>query len=83
MTRSFRYACRGALGFTLVSLARGADGSSGENFPRALSDYGDAASVGIWNVIHARAVAEPFNLVATLIFLLAVIHTFFAPKLLH
>jgi len=87
MTRSFRYACRGALGLALVSLLRaaegGPEGSRTEDFPRALSDYGDAASAGIWNVIHARAIAEPFNVVATLIFLLAVIHTFFAPKLLH
>ncbi len=34
-------------------------------------------------MIKARAAAEPFNVVATVIFALAVLHTFFAPKILH
>ena len=83
MIRLFRCAWRGGLGLALVSPVCAASAGQVENFPRALSDYGDAGSVGIWNVIHARAVAEPFNVVATVIFLLAVIHTFFAPKFLH
>lgn len=54
-----------------------------EDFPRALSDYGDASSQAIWPMLQGRVTAEPFNAVATLIFLLAVIHTFFAPKFLR
>ena len=52
-----------------------------EAFPRELSTYADFADGGVWAVIKARAAAEPFNVVATGIFILAVLHTFFAPKL--
>jgi len=54
-----------------------------EVFPRELSTYTDPAASGVWAVIKTRAAAEPFNVVATAIFVLAVVHTFFAPKLLH
>jgi hypothetical protein len=51
-------------------------------FPRPLESYGDAGSVDVWSVLFTRAFAEPFNLVATIIFLLAIIHTFLASKIL-
>ncbi|HRE83386.1 MAG TPA: putative Na+/H+ antiporter [Opitutaceae bacterium] len=54
----------------------------GDPFPRPLNSYG--AEVGsVWDVLVARATAEPFNLVATGIFLLAILHTFLAPKIRH
>ena len=37
----------------------------------------------LWQVVKERARAEPFNVVATAIFLLAVIHTFMAPLFLR
>jgi Putative Na+/H+ antiporter len=71
-------------GLMAVSTAWGtAVAGPAEMFPRELSSYGDAPAAGVWAVIKARAAAEPFNLVATGVFLLAVVHTFFAPKLLH
>ena len=48
----------------------------GDSFPRPLESYEDAD--GIWSTLRVRASAEPFNLVATLIFLLAIVHTFLA-----
>ena len=51
-------------------------------FPRPLDSYGDEQSVDVFTVLANRAFAEPFNLVATVIFLLAIIHTFLAPKIL-
>ncbi|HWM25652.1 MAG TPA: putative Na+/H+ antiporter [Chthoniobacterales bacterium] len=51
-----------------------------EAFPRPLTEYGDAQVTGIGEVLRNRAAAEPFNVVATLIFLLAIIHTFLAPR---
>jgi len=54
-----------------------------EPFPRALSDYADPSVGGILEVIKARAAAEPFNVIATIIFILAVLHTFVAPKIRH
>jgi len=53
------------------------------SFPRELSSYADPAGAGVWEVIKARAAAEPFNIVVTVIFALAVVHTFFCPKFLH
>jgi hypothetical protein len=40
-------------------------------------------AAGVWEVIKARAAAEPFNVVATVIFILAVLHTFFTPQIRH
>jgi hypothetical protein len=47
--------------------------------PRPLTDYPPAAA-GLIDTLIARVQLEPFNAVATLIFLLAVIHTFAASK---
>jgi hypothetical protein len=51
-------------------------------FPRSLDSYGDERSVDVFTVLANRAFAEPFNIVATAIFLLAIIHTFLAPKIM-
>jgi hypothetical protein len=51
-------------------------------FPRPLDSYQDQGSVDTGTVLVSRAFAEPFNMTATVIFLLAVIHTFIAPKIL-
>jgi hypothetical protein len=51
-------------------------------FPRPLDSYQDQGSVDVGTVLISRAFAEPFNVVATVIFLLAIIHTFLAPKIL-
>ena len=55
------------------------------NFPPALSSYESAAAGdgGLWGTLTARVSAEPFNLVATVIFLLAIVHTFLAGKIRH
>ena len=48
-------------------------------FPRAIGDY--PAAVGpLWQTLSERASLEPFNLVATGIFALAVLHTFGAAR---
>ncbi|HYC70469.1 MAG TPA: putative Na+/H+ antiporter [Opitutaceae bacterium] len=52
-------------------------------FPRPLDSYPDPIGAGITDVVRARAAAEPFNVVATAIFLLAVLHTFAAGKFRH
>ncbi len=83
MIRFLRHAIGNGLGLSLATSIHAAGDVRLEAFPRPLSDYGDAGASGVWDVIHARAIAEPFNVVATVIFLLAVIHTFLAPKLLH
>jgi hypothetical protein len=52
-------------------------------FPTPLADYPDMQGASAWEVLKARAVAEPFNLVATGIFVLAIIHTFLAPSFMQ
>ncbi len=52
-------------------------------FPRPLADYGAASSSDLGATIANRARAEPFNLIATAIFVLAVLHTFLASKIRH
>jgi hypothetical protein len=54
-----------------------------DSFPPPLDSYGDAGTAGVWAVLVHRVQVEPFNLVATVIFLLAIVHTFLAPALLH
>jgi len=71
-----------ALLCSAASLAGATTATTTEAFPRELSTYASGSS-GVWEVIKARASEEPFNVVATVIFLLAVLHTFLAPKLRH
>jgi len=63
-------------------------------FPREVASYappphGDSGEpyageeTGVWAVIKARAAAEPFNGVATAVFALAVLHTFFTARFRH
>lgn len=56
--------------------------SATAEFPRALSSYGEGAG-GVVDVLLARMQAEPFNAAATVIFLLAILHTFVAGKFRH
>lgn len=55
----------------------------GEIFPRTLESYSDEHIPSIWDKLVYRAKAEPFNLVATLIFLGAIAHTFAASRLMR
>lgn len=55
----------------------------GAPFPRELASYQDAPAQTAWEMVKARAVAEPFNVVVTVIFLLAVLHTFATAKIRH
>jgi hypothetical protein len=48
------------------------------SFPRDLGSYEDAG--GIWTTLQNRVEEEPFNLAATLIFFLAILHTFLASR---
>ena len=51
-------------------------------FPRPTDTYNDQDIADLWQRLKGRAAAEPFNLVATVIFLLAIVHTFLASKFL-
>lgn len=65
------------------STAHAAAPASDVTFPPPLASYGDDSSQALWPVLVSRVQAEPFNLVATIIFLLAIIHTFMAPQIMR
>ncbi|MEI6463734.1 MAG: putative Na+/H+ antiporter, partial [Verrucomicrobiota bacterium] len=66
-----------SLGLALPGIAAAAE------FPRSVTDYAasDVASLG--GTLLGRATAEPFNVVATVIFALAVAHTFLTARFRH
>lgn len=51
----------------------------GEAFPPALTSYPAMSPGGLYETLADRVRAEPFNLVASIIFLLAILHTFLTP----
>ena len=56
-----------------------AAGRASLDFPRALDSYDDPSD-GLWAVLIHRAGEEPFNLVGTLIFFAAILHTFLTSR---
>ncbi len=52
-------------------------------FPPELSSYESPEGAALWQVLLFRIKAEPFNLIATCLFVLAIIHTFIAPLFLQ
>jgi len=87
MNRFILLLALGLLGF-FPALARAAEPSTNAAptpnpvFPPLLESYQDEGNPDVWTVVASRALAQPFNLVATVIFFLAIIHTFLAPKIL-
>jgi hypothetical protein len=57
--------------------------AAGEAFPRDLAAYTDNANTPLVETLIGRVQTEPFNAVATGIFLLAIIHTFLTAKFRH
>ena len=76
--------CCLAMATTLAGVATASAPHGGEEiaFPRSLDSYDDADLKSIGAILKNRIDQEPFNLVATLIFILAIIHTFMASKFL-
>jgi hypothetical protein len=57
--------------------------STSTEFPIPLDSYPPVASSGLFQTLVDRAHQDPFNLVATTIFALAICHTFLTPKIRH
>lgn len=83
MARLLRFVLPLLLVCGATSAALAAAGAPAGNFPLPLESYATPAGASAWEVVKARAAAEPFNLVATAIFVLAVLHTFAAGKIRH
>lgn len=63
--------------------AFGAGAASDAAFPPPLHSYQDGDWTDLWQILRHRVETEPFNLIATIVFLFAIIHTFLAPRFLH
>lgn len=63
--------------------AAASGGAAGPAFPLPLHTYADADRTGILEILRHRIAADPFNLVASIIFLFAIVHTFLATKFMH
>ncbi len=57
--------------------------AGGVRFPLPLDSYGDADRSSLVEILRHRVEVDPFNLVATIIFVLAICHTFLAAKFTH
>lgn len=60
----------------------GAADSNVGTFPRDLQSYDDKGADSILGILKIRARQEPFNVIATLIFFCAIIHTFMTSRFL-
>ena len=74
------------LGFLLPVAALAASAPTSTNavaFPLPLESYGDAHLTSLGAILRGRIHAEPFNLIATVLFVLAILHTFASARLRH
>jgi len=76
------FALAGVALFCVASVAAAAGAPADINFPLDLQSYNDAGQSIVQRLIH-RVKVSPFNLVGTLIFLGAIIHTFLASKFME
>ncbi len=74
--------CLRALCAALRYVRRMAGPLSPTHFPTPLSDYPAAAASGLLATLAERIGQDPFNLVATVIFVLAILHTFGAARVM-
>ena len=66
-----------------ILLSNAAAAVSDSPLPRALTSYAAAPGASLWEVLRQRVEAEPFNLVASVIFVLAICHTFLTARFRH
>jgi hypothetical protein len=52
-------------------------------FPPSIDSYGDSQMTSLWGVLEHRARQDSLNLLATMLFLAAIVHTFIAQRFLH
>lgn len=64
----------------LASAGGGHGAEAAQTFPMPLHAYGDSGYQSIWKILENRIHVDPFNLIATVIFLCAILHTFLGGK---
>ena len=72
--------CLFAIFFVSAAALEASPEHAGTSFPRSLDSYNDAEIKGVFSILQNRISQEPFNLVATIIFFCAIVHTFLTSK---
>ncbi len=67
--------------FGVTLSARASEVSTDSILPFDYKLYGDEGITSLWGILKHRMAKEPFNLVATIIFICAIVHTFLASKI--
>jgi hypothetical protein len=87
MRQTFRSFAFTALLFVFVGCCLGqasaAEAQSASALPVPLSSYQEAPDASLGEILRVRIAGVPFNLVATIIFILAICHTFLTAKFRH
>jgi hypothetical protein len=68
---------------SLAAVSAAAPPAEQPNFPPPVASYHDESAPSLFAKLAGRVKEQPFNLVATIIFLLAICHTFLTSKFLH
>ena len=71
------------LGFLGCQVSFAETNPAGATFPPALESYVNPEGATLAGILKERIRVEPFNLVASILFFLAIVHTFLAPRFLH
>jgi hypothetical protein len=66
-----------------VGAATGGDTNAAATFPPPLASYADAGETSLLAVLRSRIAQQPFNLIASLLFLGAIVHTFLTHRFRH
>lgn len=77
------WACTIFLFLGLITCTASPVAESTRAFPPSLESYGDSPASSLWEVLRNRIQQEPLNLWVTLLFIGAILHTFFTHKFLH
>lgn len=64
----------------LCALPAFADVTADKAMPKSIESYGDRNEPNLWRKLSGRVVTDPFNVLATAIFLCAILHTFAVAK---
>jgi Na+/H+ antiporter NhaD/arsenite permease-like protein len=71
------------MGFGTLATAHATSEATSFPFPLEFYTSQESATNGLWSILCHRVQLCPFNLVATLLFLAAILHTLYAPYLLR
>jgi Putative Na+/H+ antiporter len=66
-----------------VAAGPSTSGNAEIGFPKPLEEYNDSGTPGVFRKLAGRVKADPVNLLATIIFACAIVHTFLTARFMH